>query len=146
MIYTARAPVVVGDQLYFYYGGCVGLHDDPNAKANIGLAQLRLDGFCSMTAGDAEGWLITRREMLREPQITINTKTAVSGYVMAELLDANDRVIPGFSRQNCIPFTGDSIRHVLKWKTDGFPRKQVEAEKKIRFFLKNAGLFSYVPK
>jgi len=146
MIYTARAPVLVGDYLYFYYGGCEGLHDDPNVKASIGLAKLRLDGFCSMGAGDTEGWLVTRRELFRVPRITINAKTAMSGYVLAEILDKNDKVVSGFSRQDCIPFHGDSINHVLKWKTDKFSERQLEQDKKIRFFLKNADLYSYLPK
>jgi hypothetical protein len=146
MIFTARAPVVVGDELYFYYGGCVGLHDDPNVKANIGLAKLRLDGFCSMAAGESEGWLMTRREVLRAPQITINAKTARSGYVLAEILDRNDKVIPGFSRQECIAFRGDSTSHVLKWKTGGFSPNQRKQAEKIRLFLQNAELFSYLPK
>ena len=145
MIYTARAPVLVGDSLYFYYGGCEGLHDNPNVKASIGLAKLRLDGFCSMSAGDIEGWLITRRELLRVPQLTINAKTAAGGYVIAEILDTNNTVVPGFSRHDCIPFSGDSIHHVLKWKTGAFSEKQSRQEKKLRLFLKNADLYSYLP-
>ena len=145
MIYTARAPVRVGDKLFFYYGGCVGLHDDPNVQANIGLARLRLDGFCSMAAGDTEGWLITRREVFEVPQITINAKTAASGHVTAEVLDANDKVLPGFSREDCLLFHGDSMSHVLKWKTGAFSEKQRRQEKKIRLFLKNADLYSYLP-
>lgn len=145
MIYTARAPVAVGDSLYFYYGGCVGLHDDPNVKANIGLAKLRLDGFCSMDAGEKEGWLISRREVLEAPQVAINARTSAGGYVAAEILDTNNKVIPGFSRDDCVPFTGDSVRHVLKWKTEKFAGKQQKQEKKIRFVLKNAELYSYLP-
>ncbi|MBM4046173.1 MAG: hypothetical protein FJ279_13765, partial [Planctomycetes bacterium] len=98
MIYTARAPVQVGDQLYFYYGGWDGPHNNPKASGNIGLATLRLDGFCSMRAGAQEGWLISRREPFRVPQVTLNAKTAPDGYVTADLLDAQNNVLPGFSR------------------------------------------------
>jgi len=145
MIYTARAPVLVDNQLYFYYGGCEGLHDDKNVKANIGLAWLRLDGFCSMMAGDTEGWLITRRESLRVPQITINARTSGSGYVVAEILDRNNQVVRGFSREDCMPFRGDSVRHVLKWKAGAFPGGKEGEEKKLRFFLKDTELYSYLP-
>jgi hypothetical protein len=146
MIYTARAPVRVGDELFFYYGGCVGLHDDPNVKAAIGLARLRLDGFCSMAAGDKEGWLISRREVFGAPRITINAKTAASGYVAAEILDKGGNVIPGFSREECAPFSGDSVSRVLKWERAELPKKQQKQEMKIRFSLKNAELYSYLPK
>ena len=145
MIYTARSPVLVNDKLYFYYGGFDNIHDEGDVRGAIGLATLRLDGFCSMRAGSAEGWLISRREVFRTPKVTINAKVMRGGYVTAELLDRNDEVIPGFSRAECIPFKGDSIRHELTWQTKEFPAKFLDADKKIRFILKNADLYSYVP-
>jgi hypothetical protein len=145
MIYTARAPVEVGDNLYFYYGGMNGAHNSRKWTSAIGLAILRLDGFCSMRAGTEEGSLITRREPMRVPRVTINAKTASGGYVVAELLDTNNKVIPGFGRDDCKPFQGDSVRHVLTWKTATLPADQLETDKKIRFVLTNAELFSYLP-
>lgn len=145
MIYTARAPIVVGDKLYFYYGGCDNIHDVEPVHCAIGLATLRLDGFCSMHAGTKEGWLISRREVFRMPRVTINALTGPTGYVVAELLDRNNSVIPGFSRMDCIPFKGDSVRGVIEWKTQSFPKKLIDADKKVRFFLKSADLYSYLP-
>ena len=143
-IQTARAPVQVGDQLYFYYTGNEGRYKKPS-NHSIGLATLRLDGFCSMQAGDEEGWLITRREVLRKPQVTINARTTSTGGVVAEILDRENKVLTGFSREECIPFAGDSVRHVMKWRADRFLGSQMEGDKKLRFILKNAQLFSYIP-
>ncbi|MBI3467908.1 MAG: hypothetical protein HY000_33290 [Planctomycetes bacterium] len=145
MIVTARAPVVVGDQLYFYYGGCDGVHDQPRVRAAIGLATLRLDGFCSMQADESEGWLITRREPFYEPAVTINARTASNGLVTAEILDRHNHVVLGFGREDCRAFAGDSVRHVLTWKTGQFPLQQALTDYKIRFWLKSAELFSYLP-
>ncbi len=146
MIYTARAPVIVGDKLFFYYGGYDTIHDDDkNAKGAIGLATLRLDGFCSMHAGDKEGWLISRREVFNTPRVTINAKCAPGGYVTAELLDRSDKVIPGFSRADCVPFKADSVRAELTWKTTEFPKSLIDKDKKVRFYIKNADLYSYLP-
>ena len=83
MIVTARAPVQVGDELYFYYGGCQGVHDEPHVQAAIGLARLRIDGFCSMRAGREVGYLVTRREPFRKPIVTINAKTSPTGKITA---------------------------------------------------------------
>ncbi len=147
MIYTARAPVIVGDRLFFYYSGYDTVHDDDaHAKGAIGLATLRLDGFCSMHADSREGWLISRREVFNTPAVTINAKCAAGGYVTAELLDRNNKVIPGFSRQDCIALTGDSVRHELRWKTAEFPKKLVDKDRKVRFYIRNADLYSYLPK
>ena len=110
-----------------------------------GIAVMRLDGFCSLCAGDNEGWLISRREVFRTPRVRINAKTGSGGFIEAELLDRDNRVIPGFSRQDCVRFQGDSVRGTLKWKTKSFPEKWRNPDKKIRFYIKNADLYSYLP-
>jgi len=145
MIFTARAPVQVGDELYFYYGGFDGLHSQYDAKTAIGVAMLRLDGFCSMRATAREGRLVSRRERLARPKVTINARVDPGGYVTAELLDRHNAVIPGFSRAECVPFAGDSVRHVLTWKTAELPAPFLATDKKIRFILKAADLYSYLP-
>lgn len=139
MITTARAPVVVGDLLYFYYGGFDNVHNARNFNGAIGLATMRLDGFCSMRAR-AQGWLTTRREKLSSPAILINATTASGGSLTAELLDRSGNVIPGFSRNDCEPFRGDSVRHELRWKGGSMPDVV-----KIRFYLDRAELWSYWP-
>ena len=147
MLIPAKEPVAVGDRLYFYYGGFPSHHAD-GAKFHLaatGLATLRVDGFCSMRAGAEEGHLITRREPFRVPTVTVNAKTAEGGHVVAELLDTQNQVIPGFSREDCVPFTGDAVQHVLTWKTATLPESQRETDKKIRFILNSADLFSYLP-
>jgi len=145
MIFTARAPVVVGDRLHFYYGGCDAAHDEKRVKAAIGLATLRIDGFCSMRAGAEGGWLITRRAGLREPAVFINARTRPGGEITAELLDRRNRVVPGFSHAECRPFTGDAVRHELRWRGDRLPDERIAADTKIRFRLRDADLFSYLP-
>jgi hypothetical protein len=135
----------MGDELWFYYGGWVGAHNEPEAHANIGVATLRVDGFCSMHAGQEEGRLVSRREPFVVPKVTINARCDEGGYVLAELLDADGNVIEGFSREECRRFTGDSIAHVLSWQADELPADAREGDKKIRFILRNADLYSYLP-
>ncbi|MFO7947102.1 MAG: hypothetical protein R6V19_09820 [Armatimonadota bacterium] len=148
MVVTAAGPVWIdGMQLCFYYGGFDAVHDMPisETEAAIGLATLRLDGFCSYHGGDQEGHLITRREAFTVPRVRINARTADGGYVVAELLDRNNEVIPEFSREECVAFRGDEISHWLTWQTDRFPEEYMGADKKIRFIIKNGDLYSYLP-
>jgi hypothetical protein len=98
-----------------------------------------------MRAGSSEGWLISRREPAREPAVTINARTGRDGYVVAELLDRKNRVLPGFARSDCVPFNGDAVGHELRWKTARFASGKAPADYKIRFWLKDADLFSYLP-
>jgi len=145
MVFTAIAPVQMGDELWFYYGGFDGPHNTSAREAAIGVATLRLDGFCSMRAGGEEGWIVSRREAFATPAVTINARTGEDGVIVAELLDRNDEVLEGFSREDCVPFSGDGVRHRLSWKKAAFDEAQLEGDKKIRFFLRDAELFSYLP-
>lgn len=146
MIFTARAPVEVDGRLFFYYGGFDQPHDEYRGiKGEIGLATLRLDGFCGMSADDEEGWLISRRELFRVPRVIINARTRAGGYVEAEILDRDNKVLPGFSRQECVRFSGDETAHELRWKTGVFPEDVLTRDRKIRFYLRNAEVFSYLP-
>lgn len=145
MVLHAKMPLVMGDELWFYYTGYELIHDVPGGQTAIGLAKLRLDGFCSMHAGWREGWLISRREIFNTPKVTVNAKCAAGGYVTAELVDRNNKVIPGFEKDKCIPFSGDSVRGELTWKTAAFRPDWLDKDKKIRFYLKNADVYSYLP-
>ena len=146
MIVTAGAPLVVGNKLHFYFGGMDRVHDEKQVQASIGLATLRLDGFCSMSTKDStEAWLITRREPLREPRVTINARARPGGSISAEILDRKNEIVSGFSRDQCVAFHGDSVRHHLQWNTQSFPSDLTKGDYKIRFWLRNAELFSYLP-
>lgn len=146
LAFASRAPVVMGDELWFYYSGWDQAHEDyEGVDCSIGLARLRLDGFCSMRAGDTEGWLISRREVFNTPKVIINARCGPGGYVAAEILDRNNKPIPGFEWYFSKAFTGDSVRGELTWKTATFLENMLDKDKKIRFRIKNADLYSYLP-
>jgi len=147
LAFTAREPIVMGDELWFYYTGWDQIHEDyKGIKSEVGLAKLRLDGFCSMHAGDKEGSFISRREIFNTPKVTINGKCAPGGYITADIVDRNNVVIPGYDKLYCNAFTGDSVRGELTWKRGKeFPKDMIDKDRKIRFYIKNADLYSYLP-
>lgn len=65
----------------------------------------------------------------------------LGGYIQAEIVNHSDEVYPGFSRQECDAFSGDTVKHTFSWrgKTD-FP---VEQRRKIRFYLRNARVYTF---
>ena len=139
-------PVVMGDELWFYFSGWDQAHEDyDGVDCTIGLAKLRTDGFCSMHAGDEQGWFISRREVFNTPKVTINARCRKDGCVVGELVDRNNNVLDGFSRDDCVPFSGDSVRGELTWKTKQFPKALTDKDKKVRFYLRNADFYSYLP-
>jgi len=139
-------PLVVGEELWVYYGGVNKQHKQYwQGEMAIGLAKIRLDGFVSMHAGDAEGCIVTNPEPLPRPAVRINAVVGPGGCVSAELLDEKSNVLPGFGRAECVEFNGDAVSHLLTWRTEAFDEAMAKQPKKLRFFLKNADLYSYLP-
>lgn len=158
---TPTQPLVVGDELWFYYGGMQVHHDwwifgqnegldvpeahDPALSGNghhLCLATLRLDGYVSLDATLREGHVETKPVYSREPHLFINGRCGPDGYIRAEVLDRMDNVWEGFSRNDCDPFRGDNIHHRVTWggraAVDGIPDSV-----KLRFYLKDAELYGF---
>ena len=172
MVNISSTPIEVDGELWVYYGGaschhdwwCTGAREGVKApeatdmslvKYGLGLAKLRIDGYASLDAGyERPGVLITRYLISDGSKLVINVRCRNEGSIAAEIVDVNDDVIPGFSREECDLFSGDDIRHTFSWKgktdipvfsTDRamYPYAEKERFRKIRFFLENAELYSF---
>jgi hypothetical protein len=159
MVEIATDPLEVGDELWFYYGGSGWAHHDwyvvglkegldvPEAgdvsKVGffMGLAKLRLDGFCSLNGGLVrEGILITRPLASPGTGIVMNADCGHAGYIDVEVLNRADEVRPGYSRRDFDRFTGNAVRHQLSWQS----RTNVPPDdfRKLIFYMRNAKLYS----
>ena len=132
---------------------------DPSLiRFGLGLARLRKDGFVSFDAGPVrEGMLVTRPFFSEGESLVINAKCGHNGYIRVEAVDAFDEIIAGRSREQCDVFAGDKIAHTVTWKRDGtlpvarmerggdtmYPWKSQPPFRKLRFFMKNAELYSF---
>ncbi len=159
MVNASSPPLEIGDEMWFYYGGSKNHHDwwitglaeglnVPEVKDMsrvgyaLGLAKLRLDGFYSLDAGPVrEGILVTRPFISNGKQIVINAECDEGGYIEGEIANLSDEVFPGYSRKDCDTFRGDEISHSLSWK--GKVEIPVERVRKLRFYMRNAKLYSF---
>jgi len=161
----------VGDELFVFHGGSSnhhdwwitgareGLdvpeaHDQRHVNYALGLAKLRVDGFCSLEAGPArDGILVTRPIISPGEHLVINAACLEGGSIAVEAVDHNDEVIPGFSKEQCDVFTGDGLRHVVTWQGRDrvpvgsterakYPQPERERLRSFRFFLRKAHLYS----
>ncbi len=159
MTVTPCPPIRIGDEWWLYYGGSNVHHDWwitgaregltlPEAqdleliRQGIGLARLRLNGFVSLRAGSVrEGLLVTRPVAVDGRYLEINAQCRPGGYIQVELSDSEDGVLPGYTRSDSHPFTGDAVAHRCRWD------RRVELIQprslKLRFWLKDADLFSF---
>ena len=145
----ANPPIKRDGKLLIYYGGKTGtvpVDKGYDPFQALCLATLRNDGFVSLRAGAEEGWLVSRHEVIKSPAVTINAEVGSNGSIVAEILDQDNNVLKGFSRNDCIPFSGDDVAHTLRWRTKLFAPGQLNSDMKIRFYLISADLFSYAPR
>lgn len=148
-IYPHHAPIVVGDEIRFYYTGISGRHwrtyHNDQSEYAVGLATLRLDGFVSVEAGDHEGTLTTKLLVFMGDTLEINAN-ADGGSISVEVLDADGSMIEGFGKAECDTLATDDLHHVMSWNGDRDCHLLQGRPIRLRFHLKNAKLYSFTPR
>lgn len=144
MLFTPNHPLVEGDVIKLYYGGFDATHG-VDANAAIGLATLRKDGFASLDAGEKEGVVTTKPLTNVASPLLVNYKAKSAqepGTLRVELVDEAGNVIPGYSRDDCAPLTGDNAAETVRWNdAPGLP--ETDKPIRIRFILQNVSLYSF---
>ncbi len=108
-IYTADAPVNIGDETWWYYAGWSGDHGTVGVPKTPGIAaaKWRRNGFVSMNF-ETNGSLTTQLFTLAGNKVHINAK----GSLSVELLDSTGGVYATAA------FSGDSVDSVLVFDKD----------------------------
>lgn len=134
--------VVVGDDLYLYYGGYARGHKvNRFEERQIGLVIMKRDRYVARRAGDTPG-------LLRTPLLRLNGGGALSvntdadgGAVEARLIDAAGAVVLGFGFEDMTPISADAVDAPVKWKR---PLAEIaDTPVRFEFRLKNAALFGF---
>ena len=141
-IFAAKEPVVVGDELWFYYGASQGRHGIQQRDGAICLAKLRLDGFASIDADANGGTLLTKPLLLEGGRLSINA-SARGGSVSVAVLDEQGVEMKGYSAVDCAAFDGDSVRHRVSWR-EGVSMSGLKGSPvRLKFHMKSAKLYSF---
>jgi hypothetical protein len=149
---NAALCLVMGDELWFYYTGFEGdpthkeLQIESNgmyAKASVGLARLRRDGFASMDAGATEGILTTRPLRFNQGDRLFANVNNPQGELRVEVLDEDANVLPGFSRAECEVVSVNKTRVAVHWQ-DGRGLTELAGQPvRFRFYLKQGALYAF---
>ena len=141
-IHTARAPVIVENELWFYYSTTPSEHGIVGRSGPLCLAKLRMDGFVSADTGDEMGTLITNPFVCEGNELIINA-SAEKGLVGVAVLDESGIQYSGYSKRDCVLFDSDSISHKVTWQKrptlDELKGKTI----RLKFYLKNAKLYAF---
>jgi hypothetical protein len=145
IILPSSSIVTRDDQHWFYYSGGNERHGTkevihPREHA-IGLAILRLDGFCGLNAGDEEGIVLTRPFQLKGDALLANVE-ATQGTVRIDVLDSSGNPLPGYHGSDATTYLGvDELRLSPRWKE---PLAGLREETiRLRFHLTRAALYSF---
>ena len=109
------------DRLYFFYSGWNAEHGvfvgepEVEARAQVGLATLRLDGFATLEPADDRGPLVTTPFQLSDDRLEISAD-ASSGSVVIEVVDPEGTALPGFGADSATPIRGDGVRLSSGWQ------------------------------
>ncbi|MEE2638989.1 MAG: VCBS repeat-containing protein [Planctomycetota bacterium] len=134
------APVVRGDELWFYYSGLRyrATPNPPNPYMGaVCLAVLRRDGFLSVDANHQEGVLVTQPFYLRGKTLNVNMNVQANGNCVIEALDKAGKIV-GVSDE----IHGDQPRYEVRWTEGELEGVQGQAVR-LRFRLKEASLYSF---
>ena len=160
-IFTNSTPVILEDEIRFYYGGydkgAIGggaWITGPEQKSGVGFASIPLDRF----AGIRPVKKSPRGKSLKKPlenigqvtlkpmslkgykQITLNADVG-RGTIRVEILNNKGYRIRGYSKDDAIAIKGDSLRHKVAWK-DRSISQLPPGEYMLRIHLDNAEIFA----
>ena len=102
----------------------------------------RKEGIASIWAGDSDCTLVTRPLVWPGGRLVINA-AARKGFIRARVTDPVRREISGFGLQECAAFTGDAVRHEVKWPSADI--KELAGETiRLEFSFRNADIFAFL--
>jgi hypothetical protein len=106
----------------------------------IYIARLRRDGFVSIAAGAEPGFVETRNVRLDGTRLFVNAD-ARKGELSAEITGRD--LPPGFAGVRSQAIRGDQLRAEVIWPNGTELKALAGRTVRVRFHLKNAGLYSF---
>lgn len=154
MAMSPKSMLSVGNELWMYYpAGTKGQISDDGERC-IALATIKKGRFSGWCAGKEGGFLLTKEFIWNGRGLKVNCN-AESGFVYAELLSPTDgsplalksaKALPGFSLKDCVPVREDSTSVDITWNTSSLPKSLNGKPVYIRFYLRDAYIFSFTIK
>lgn len=113
----AAAPFVHGGEIYIYYGGSNGRHNDWR-EGSFNLATLALDrlaGYVSRQASQT-GLIQTAPLQMAGKSLWLNAQVSEGGSLRAAVVNSAGEAEIGLSLGDCLPIHGDGASLPLRWR------------------------------
>lgn len=147
--WSLPTPIRMGDELWIYYFADNQDHDGfvepgaPKRRTAIDRAILRLDGFVSADAAYTGGEIVTPLIVFAGSRLELNVDPGAGGSVRVELLDENDKPIPGYTRDDATALFVNSVRLPVTWGANGSVAALAGKPVKIRFLMRDCKLYAF---
>jgi hypothetical protein len=156
---NSAPPVAVGDQLWFYVGARSAAHhvSSPHSYGVVGLASIRQDRFCSLSADALPARVVTRPMVWPGGDLLLNASTSRyhdshpimgGGDMRVEVLDTERRPVGGFAGDAAAVFEGNRPTHhgasnpPVRWGEKGLDALRGRTIR-LRFAYRDAHLYSF---
>ncbi len=156
---NSAPPIVVGDELWFYVGARSGAHHlaSPHSYGVVGLATLRQDRFCSLTADALEGRVVTGPMAWPGGDLLVTASTTRyldshpgmgGGQMRIDVLDADGLPVDGFSGEAAALCQGNRPSRYsgqntpIRWAEKGLDALRGRTIR-LRFLYRDAHLYAF---
>lgn len=157
-ILTNATPVILDDQIRFYYGAYShspvgGVRDKPEQRSGVGLATIPRDRFAGVRPVARSEQATLRQPLENVGQVTFHpldlggcsqislNADATGGSIRVELLTEDGYRLRGYAKGDAVPVQGDALRHPVAWharRLDELPTGRTI----LRVHLQHATLFA----
>jgi hypothetical protein len=157
---SAGSLVTMGDTSFLYYLGATQgqAQSSKNKMVSLGRAQFLRDRFVAQMGAHTGGFLLTREMVVAAPELVVNT-TIANGYnsdpahatvppefrvevLRFEAGRSAPVTVPGYGLEDCVTKAVDLIEYKVTWKEKQDLFELVGKPVFLRFYLKNAGIYS----
>ena len=155
MTAAVRGYVVRGDQIIMYAFGTRARHGQPGAGKENGAGgeirrmTLRVDGWAAL-ATDAAKWSggTATTVSFVVPNGTnclrLNGQTGVAGRIAVGIATPDGRELPGIGLNESIALVGDSVHHIMAWRSHGRNLEHLDGSQVVlKLLLSDARLYSF---
>ena len=139
MVATVDRPVTMDDELWFYYGGHHKTHQYTDSISAVGIGVTKRDRLFGVEGLSNDGRLLTRPIPVTG-NLWINAEAA--GQIRVSVHAVDDLLLPGWSSEDCIPFSGDELDNEIKWGEKRLSDLSGQMVR-LRFHFENAKLYAF---
>jgi hypothetical protein len=132
-IFTNSTPVILDDEIRFYYGAynqspVGGVRSAPGERSGVGLATIPRDRFAGLRPVPRSDQPTLRKPLENIGQVTLRpldlkgckeitlNADAARGSIRVEVMNEEGYRIRGYSKDDAVPVRGDGLRHAVTWK------------------------------